>query len=80
MDNSIVVAIITGGLSAIVTIITLIVNNKKSALLTATKIEILNKKVEEHNKYAQHMPVINEKISRLETDVIELKKLLNMRG
>lgn len=69
MDSSIAVAII----SAIVTIVTVIINNKVSnreiqhkleihQAVTDTKIEALTSEVREHNGYARRMPVVEEQI------------------
>ena len=69
MDSSIVVAII----SAIVTIVTVVINNKVSnreiqhkleihQAVTDTKIEALTSEVREHNGYAKRMPVVEEQI------------------
>ena len=67
--ESIIVAIITGGLSLIGTIITVLVANSKtredlkiSQAVTDTKITELTREVRTHNNFAQRMPVVEEQI------------------
>ena len=79
MSESIIIAIITGCISAVATIVTVLVTNRKNNIILGVKLENLEERVEEHNNYAKHMPVIDEKVSRLETDVIEIKKYIEMR-
>ena len=73
----IVVAFITGGLSLLGTIITVIVTMRKgmsdieNKLITAqavtdTKMDELTREVREHNNFARRMPVVEEKIEALE--------------
>ena len=64
--ESIIVALITGGLSLIGVIITTR-NNRKQQLQTAqavtdTKIDELTREVREHNNFARRMPVLEERI------------------
>ena len=44
-----------------------------SSKLTAYRIQQLEKKVDEHNKFATRMPVIEEKIAEQENDIYEIK-------
>lgn len=67
--EAIIVAIITGGLSLIGTIITVLVANSKtredlkiSQAVTDTKITELTREVRTHNNFAQRMPVVEEQI------------------
>lgn len=67
--EAIIVAIITGGLSLIGTIITVLVANSKtredlrvSQAVTDTKITELTREVRHHNNFAQRMPVVEEQI------------------
>lgn len=67
--ESIIVALITGGLTLFGVIIT---NNKNQALtdaklekrqaVTDTKIEELTREVREHNGFAKRMPVVEEQV------------------
>lgn len=79
--ESIIVAIITGGLSLIGVIIT----NAKSSkdiehklsvqqAVTDTKIEELTREVRMHNNFAQRVPVIEEQIKVINHRITDLKK------
>lgn len=79
--ESIIVAIITGGLSLIGVIIT----NAKSSkdiehklsvqqAVTDTKIEELTREVRMHNNFAQRVPVIEEQIKVINHRISDLKK------
>lgn len=56
--ESIIVAIITGG----ITLIGVMIANSKSQAVTETKLEELTREVRAHNNFAQRMPVVEEKI------------------
>jgi len=67
--ESILVAIITGGLSLVGVVITNMASNKKietqlikQQAVTDTKIENLTREVRLHNNFAQRVPVIEEQI------------------
>ena len=67
--ESIIVALITGGLSLIGVIVTSRSNGKKvqqqletAQAVTDTKIDELTREVREHNNFARRMPVLEEKI------------------
>ena len=69
MSESIMVALITGGLTLIGTILTVWAANRKtnenlkvSQAITDTKIEELTREVREHNNFARRMPVVEEQI------------------
>ena len=69
MSESIMVALITGGLTLIGTILTVWAANRKtnenlkiSQAVTDTKIEELTREVREHNNFARRMPVVEEQI------------------
>ena len=81
MNDSILVAFITGGLSLIGVVITCLATAKKSEMamkvsqaVTDTKIEELTREVREHNGFAQKMPVIQQQVSALERRVSTLEK------
>ncbi len=69
MSDSIIVALITGGLALLGVIIT---NNKNQAemgakldkhqAVTDTKIEELTREVREHNNFAKRVPVMEEQV------------------
>ena len=67
--ESIIVALITGGLSLIGVIITTRNNSKRmeqqlqtAQAVTDTKIDELTREVREHNNFARRMPVVEEQI------------------
>ena len=69
MPESILVALITGGLSLIGTVITVLLTNNKtreemkiSQAVMKNEIENLTREVRNHNNFAQRMPVIEEQI------------------
>lgn len=79
--ESIIVAIITGGLSLIGVVIT----NAKSSkdiehklsvqqAVTDTKIEELTREVRMHNNFAQRVPVIEEQIKVINHRITDLEK------
>lgn len=78
--DSIIVALITGGLSLVGVIITSIVTTKKqekdAAVARAvmdTKIDELTREVREHNNFAQRMPALEQRIKELERRVSSLE-------
>ena len=56
--GSIIVALLTGGL----TLIGVIVANSKSQAVTNYRIDELTREVREHNNFAKRMPVVEEQI------------------
>ena len=54
MAESIVVAIITGGL----TLVGVLISNSKSQAVMETKVNELTREVREHNNFAKRMPVV----------------------
>lgn len=83
--ESIITALITGGLALIGVVIT---NNRgnnkmqadmklefaKAQAVTDTKIEELTREVREHNNFARRVPLLEEKVVRNEKDIAELSK------
>lgn len=81
MNNEILVALITGGLALIGTIISsrATVNKIQQQIMvnqavTDTKIEELTREVREHNNFAQRMPVVENEIVHIEQQIDELKE------
>lgn len=79
--NSIIVAIITGGLTLLGTIISNISSNKKietnlkiQQAVTDTKIEALTSEVREHNNFAKRMPVVEEQIKVINHRIDDLER------
>lgn len=73
MSDPIIVAFITGGLTLVGTIITVLTASRKTdenlrvaQAITDTKIEELTREVREHNNFARRLPVLEEKVANLE--------------
>lgn len=80
MADTIIVAIITGGLSLAGVVISSIAstrrmdsNLKTSQAVTETKIDELTREVREHNNFARRMPVIEEQIKVINHRVADLE-------
>ena len=84
--NEIIVAIITGGLALLGTIIasrstvnkvnqTVMQNLNVSQAVTDAKIDELTREVREHNNFAHRVPVVEEQISDLKRRVEDLEDL-----
>lgn len=80
MSEGIVIAIITGVLTLIGTIITVIIGNNKSLAamdknqaVTDTKLDALTEEVKRHNNFAQRIPVIENQIQNLDTRISRLE-------
>lgn len=81
MDESIIAAIITGGMALLGVIVT---NNKNQALIDAkldkrqavtdAKIEELTREVREHNNFAKRMPVVEEQIKVINHRIDDLEQ------
>ena len=72
--DTIIAAVITAVITGAVTLAGVLISNGKSQAITDTKLEELTREVREHNQFAKRMPVLEEKVSKLEDDVKELKK------
>lgn len=82
MDSAIIVALITGGMALMGTIIT----NKQQAskidhklemqqALTTQKLDELTREVREHNNFARRVPVIEEQISVANHRIRDLEEI-----
>lgn len=76
MESSIIVAIISGIITLLGTLITVWAGLRTSAqkaaiqqAITDTKLEELTREVRKHNDFADRIPVLEEKISVLEKEV-----------
>ena len=58
MTESIVTALLTGGL----TLLGVIISNNKHQAVTDTKVEELTREVREHNNFAKRVPIVEEQI------------------
>ena len=70
MNESIIVALISGGL----TLLGVLIANSKSQAVTDTKLEELTREVREHNGFARRMPVVEEKIRVINHRIDDLEK------
>ena len=79
--NELIVALVTGGLSLLGTVITVIVGFKQTSKqvdaktdLTIYRIEQLEKKVDKHNNFAEKIPIINEQIKVINHRLEDLER------
>lgn len=79
--ETIISALIAGGLALVGVIITnassnnkIEANLSKAQAVTDTKIDILTEEVRKHNNFAERIPVMEHDISQLKEDVKELKR------
>ena len=69
MTETIVTALITGGL----TLIGVLISNGKAQAVTETKMEELTREVREHNNFAKRMPVVEEQIKVINHRIDDLE-------
>lgn len=81
MSEAVIVAFITGGLSLLGTIITVLITSSKtnetlkiSQAVTETKIVELTREVRAHNNFAMRMPVVEEQIKIINHRLSDLEK------
>lgn len=81
MSEAILVAIITGGIGLIGTIITVLATSRKteesmrvSQAVTETKIEELTREVRKHNNFAERIPVVEEQIKVINHRIDDLER------
>jgi hypothetical protein len=81
MGESIIVAVITGGLSLVGVVLTSMATARKqeqaqavAQAVTDTKIDNLTQEVRQHNGFAQKIPVLQAKYDNLESRVKDLEK------
>lgn len=79
--EAIIVAIITGGISLIGTVLTILSASRKTdeslkinQAVTDAKIEELTREVREHNNFARRMPVVEEQIKVINHRIEDLEK------
>ena len=73
MLETIITALITGG----VTLLGVLISNGKRQAIVETKLEELAREVREHNNFAKRMPVVENEIKHLESDIHKLQKYHN---
>lgn len=69
MTESIIVAVISGGM----TLLGVIVSNNKRQAVTDTKVEELTREVREHNNFAKRVPVMEEQIKVINHRISDLE-------
>lgn len=79
--ESIISALIAGGLALIGVVITNMASNRqveiqlqKNQAVTDTKLDLLTTEVKKHNNFAARMPVVEEQIRVLNHEVEEIKE------
>lgn len=80
MSEAVIVALITGGLTLIGTVITVLSTSRKTTdemrinqAVTDTKIEELTREVRAHNNFAARMPVVEEQIKVINHRIADLE-------
>lgn len=80
MSETIIVALITGGLTFLGVLITNISTNRKmqseiekKQAVTDEKIEELTREVRKHNNFAERMPIVEEKIKVINHRIDDLE-------
>lgn len=78
--ESIIVALITGGMTLIGVIITNMQSNSKieqqivtAQAVTDVKIDNLREEVQKHNNFGSKIPVIEQRLDQVEQDIKDLK-------
>ena len=69
--ESIIVALITGG----ITMIGVLISNGKAQAVTETKLEELTREVREHNHFARRVPVLEEQMKVANHRIDDLEEL-----
>jgi hypothetical protein len=69
MGESIIVALISGG----VTLLGVLIANGRSQAVMETKVEELTREVREHNNFARRMPVVEEQIKVINHRIEDLE-------
>lgn len=69
MTETIICAVITGGL----TLLGVIIANSKTQAVTETKMDELTREVREHNNFARRMPVVEEQIKVINHRIKDLE-------
>lgn len=79
--TEIIVAVITGGISLVGTIITVLATTRKTAqdmkvaqAVTTTKLDALTEEVREHNNFARRLPVVESKLEDITRRVDDLEE------
>ena len=81
MNEAVLAAVISGGLSLIGVVLTGLLTTRKnentikiSQAITDTKIQELTREVREHNNFARRMPVVEQQIKTITGEIRDLKR------
>ena len=81
MSEAVMVALITGGISLIGTVLTILATSRKTETamqvnqaVTDTKIEELTREVRKHNGFAERLPVVEEQIKVINHRIEDLEQ------
>lgn len=74
MTEGIIIALITGGVSALVSIIGIIKANNVHDAVTDEKIAELTREVRRHNAFAERLPVVENKIETIQKRIDKLEE------
>lgn len=81
MNEAVLAALITGGLSLVGVVLSNILSSHKSQAaihtaqaVTDAKLEALTREVREHNHFARRMPVVEEQIKVLDHRIRDLER------
>lgn len=81
MDSSVIVAIISGIITLIGTVVTVFAGLRQSAqkaavqqAITDTKLDELTREVRKHNDFAERLPVIEEQIKVINHRIADLEE------
>jgi len=84
MSEAVLVILISSGLTLVGTIITVVATNKKTTAELLSKIEVLTERVnsqkesiDKHNNFGLRIPVLEEQVKSLRSDVDDLKRSMN---
>lgn len=91
MTEAIIVALITGGLALVGTVISVVSSNRKTqaamqaAMQTAQKVtdvklEELTREVRKHNNFAERIPVLEEKVKVANNRIADLERDMDRGG
>ena len=70
MTDTIITALITGG----VTLVGVLISNSKSQAVIQERVNELTREVREHNNFAKRMPVVEQQITAMQSDINQLWK------
>ena len=66
--------IITAAITGCVTLLGVLIANRRSQAVTETKLDELTREVREHNNFARRMPVVEEQIKDLNRRLSALER------